>query len=67
MTLTQILGFLAPFEPILKREMLTLEASGKAELDKLVADVSSPDLKLLLGALAGAIDAFAQAEINKLG
>ncbi len=67
MTLAQILAFLAPLEALLKPELLKLEEGGKAELDALIANVSSPDLKALLLALSGALDAFAKLEIEKLG
>lgn len=66
MNFASILAFLAPFEGLLKPELLKLEASGKAELDALVLSVSSPDLKLLLQALSAALDSFAQQEISKL-
>ncbi len=66
MNFASILAFLAPFESLLKPELLKLEAGGKAELDALILTVSSPDLKLLLQALSTALDSFAQQEINKL-
>lgn len=66
MNLAQILAFLAPFEPLLKSELLSLEVSGSAELQKIIANVSSPDLKELLQALAGGVDAFAKLELGKL-
>lgn len=66
MTLAQILALLSPLASLLKPGLLTLEAEGKAELDGIIASVSSPDLKALLMALDGAMDAFAQLEINKL-
>jgi hypothetical protein len=66
MNLTTVLAFLAPFESLLKPELLKLEAQGKTELDTLISTVSSPDLKLLLQVLSTAIDSFAQAEVEKL-
>lgn len=66
MNLAQVLAFLMPFEPILKAELVSLEGQGKAELDSLVASVSSPDLKALLSALAAAVDGFAKVEIANL-
>lgn len=66
MNLAQILAFLAPFEPLLKTELLSLEASGIAELNVVIEKVSSPDLKALLQALAGGIDAFSKLEVGKL-
>lgn len=66
MTLTQILAYLQPFEALLVPEALKLEASGIAELNTLIASVTSPDLKALLTALSGAVDAFAKVEIQKL-
>jgi hypothetical protein len=67
MNLSAVLAFLAPFEGLLKPELLKLEAQGQAELKALiVSKVSSPDLQALLVALDGALDSFAQGEINKL-
>lgn len=66
MNLEQILAFLSPFAPLLKSELLQLEGQGKAELDQIIAKVSSPDLKELLQALESAIDGFAKLEVNKL-
>lgn len=67
MNLSEVLAFLAPFEALLKPELLNLEAAGQAELKALIASkVSSPDLQALLQALDGALDGFAQLEINKL-
>lgn len=67
MNLQSILAFLAPFSPLLKPELLQLEAQGQAQLKALIASkVSSPDLQALLVALDGALDAFAQLEIGKL-
>lgn len=63
MNLASILAMLAP---LLKPELMQLEAQGQAELKALIANVSSPDLKLLLAALDSAIDSVAQAEIAKL-
>lgn len=67
MDLKTIMGYLAPFEPLLKAEILKLEAQGKNELDAIIANVASPDLKLLLQTLVVALDSFAQQEIAKLG
>lgn len=66
MTLAQLLALLQPFEALLKPELLKLEAQGLAELQTVIAGVSSPDLKLLLQCLSDALDKFAQAEIAKL-
>lgn len=66
MNLTSILAFLAPFEPLLKPELLKVEAAAIAELNALIPKVSSPDLQALLKAFAGAVDSFAQLEIGKL-
>lgn len=68
MNLAQILAAIAPFASLLKPGLLSLEAQGQAELKSLIeSNVTSPDLKALLEALSGALDAFAQLEINKLG
>ncbi len=67
MTLTQVFAFLAPFEVLLKPELLQLEGQGQAELKEMITKCSSPDLQALLMALDGALDSFAQLEINKLG
>lgn len=66
-SMDDVMKFLAPFAAILKPELLSLEAQGKAELDKIIEGVSSPDLKLLLQSLAGALDGFAKVEIDKIG
>jgi hypothetical protein len=66
LTMAQVIAFLQPFEAMLKPELLSLETEGKAELDAIIQKVSSPDLKALLSALDGALDQFAQVEINKL-
>ena len=67
MTLAQILAFLGPLATTLEPLLLNLETSTVLpELQTLANSVSSPDLKLLLTSLAGALDAFAQAEIKKL-
>lgn len=67
MNLSSVLSFLAPFEGLLKPEVLKIEAQGQLELKTLIASkVSSPDLQALLMALDGALDSFAQLEINKL-
>jgi hypothetical protein len=66
LTMSQVLAFLQPFESMLKPELLSLETEGKKELDTIIQNVSSPDLKALLSALDGALDQFAQIEINKL-
>jgi hypothetical protein len=67
MNLKAILAFLAPFEALLKPELLSLEASGQAELKALISSkVSSPDLQALLVALDGALDSFSKLEISKL-
>lgn len=66
MNLATILAFLAPFEPLLKPEVLKLEAAAAAELDTIIANVSSPDLKAFLQAMASGLGSFAQTEIGKL-
>lgn len=66
MSFEQIIAFLAPFEALLKPELLALEATGMAELRTMIEGASSPDLKLALTLLANAADAFAKAEIAKL-
>lgn len=67
MNLSSVLAFLAPFEGLLKPEILKLESSAQVELKALIASkVSSPDLQALLMALDGALDSFAQVEIGKL-
>lgn len=66
MNLAQILAFLAPFEPLLKPELMKLESTAVAELNTVIASISSPDLKSLLQALASGIDQFSQLEISKL-
>lgn len=66
MNLEQILAFLAPFAPMLKQELLSLDAQAVAELNTIIGTVSSPDLQQLLQALASGINSFAQLEINKL-
>lgn len=67
MNLTQILAFLTPLAGVIEPILLNLEQGTiKPELDLLVNSVTSPDLKLLLAALATGLDAFATAEIKKL-
>lgn len=66
MTLAQILGLLAPFEPLLKSGLGTIDAAAVAELNSLIANVSSPDLKAFLGAIAGGLNSFINVEIAKL-
>lgn len=68
MTLAQILAFLGPMAENLEPILLNLEQSTIIpDLQALIAKETSPDLKLLLGALVMALDGFAQAEIKKLG
>lgn len=68
MNLQAIITLLAPFASIVEPILLNLEQNQvQPELQKLIAGVSSPDLKALLTALASAIDGFAQMEIKKLG
>jgi hypothetical protein len=53
--------------PILKPVLVALETETiQPELKKLIAGVSSPDMKEFLTVLDEAIDAFAMLEINKL-
>lgn len=66
MNLASILALLAQLSPVLVPGILKLEAAGVVELNALIANVSSPDLKLLLQDLSSAIDAFAKAEVAKL-
>ena len=42
MNLESILAFLTPFAPLLKSELLALDASAVAELNTLIEGVSSP-------------------------
>ncbi len=66
MQLADVLKFLEPLLPLLKPEVLKLEQAGQDELKALVDKVASPDLKLLLQCLDGALDAFLKAEAAKL-
>jgi hypothetical protein len=66
MNLASILAFLTPFAPLLKTELLSLDAQAVTELNTLIGNVSSPDLKSLLQALENGLNEFAQLEINKL-
>lgn len=66
MNLSQILAQLQAFAPLIEQGLMSLEPQAIAELNGLVANVSSPDLKALLSAIIGAIDAFAKVEIQKL-
>jgi hypothetical protein len=67
MTLQQILALLSPFAGILEQTLMQLDANTiQPELQKLITQVTSPDLKLLLQALDTGIDGFIQAEIKKL-
>lgn len=67
MTIAQIMAFLAPFEALLKPELMNLEAQAMVELQSLIdSQVQNADLKLLLVALKGALDEFAKAEIAKI-
>lgn len=65
--LAQIFSFVAPFIGILEPIALNLEQNTvMPELNALIENVSSPDLKLALQGLATFFDNFAQAEIKKL-
>lgn len=67
MSLAQILSFLSGLAPVLEPILLNLENNTvQPELQKLIAGVSSPDLKALLVALDGALSSFVAAEIQKL-
>lgn len=67
MSLQDVLKFLAPFEALIKPELLSLEAQGYDSVHKIVdAKVASPDLHAALELLVAALDAFAKLEINKL-
>ena len=66
MNLESILAFLTPFAPLLKTELLSLDQEAIAELNAIIAKVSSPDLQQLLQALANGLNSFATLEINKL-
>ncbi len=68
MSLAQIVALLSGFASGLEPILLSLEQNQvQPELKKLIDSVSSPDLKLLLQSLDGALDSFVQAEIKKLG
>lgn len=66
MTLAQILALLAPFEPLLKSGLGTLDAAAVSELNTLISQVSSPDLKAFLQAMASGLNSFVTTEIQKL-
>lgn len=66
MTLAQLIALLAPFEPLLKSGLGTLDAAALGELNALIGKVSSPDLKLFLQSIAGGLNAFINAEVAKL-
>lgn len=66
LSVSQVLAYLAPLAPILEPEIMSLEAAGIAELNTLIAGVSSPDLKVLLSALSAAVDSAAKTELGKL-
>ena len=68
MNLSDIIAFLAPFQALLKPELLQIEAAAALELKQLIqSNVSSPDLQALLVAINAALDEFAKIEIGKLG
>ena len=67
MTIAQILALLTQIAPVLEPILLNLEQNQvQPELKKLIDQVQSPDLKLLLSALDSALDGFLQSEIQKL-
>lgn len=67
MSIQDVLKFLAPFEALIKPELLSLEAQGFDSLRKLIdAKVASPDLHDALVLFEQALEAFAKLEINKL-
>lgn len=66
MDLQAVLAKLAAFAPLIEQGLMALEPQAVAELNALIANISSPDLKALLSAMVGAIDAFAKVEIQKL-
>lgn len=68
MSLAQILAFLGPIAAGLEPILLNLEQGTlMPKLQEYIDKETSPDLKLLFQTLATALDAFAQAEIKKLG
>lgn len=66
MNFADILKLLAPFEPLLKSGLGTIDAAAVTELNTLIAGVSSPDLKAFLQAMADGLNVFVKTEIEKL-
>lgn len=66
-SLAQVLAVLSVIAPELAKVLLSVEQNNLAPmLYKVVDEIQSPDLKELVSGLAKAVDAFAQAEIQKL-
>ena len=61
-----MLAALGPFAAALEPLLASVEGEAMTELNGIIAKVSSPDLKLLLQALSGAVNSFATAEIAKI-
>jgi hypothetical protein len=67
MTLSQIISFFSVLAPAVEPVLLNLENNTVVpELNSLIANVSSPDLKALLQAVASGLESFAAQEIAKL-
>ena len=66
MSLATMLAALGPFAAALEPLLASVEGEAMTELNGIIAKVSSPDLKLLLQALSGAVNSFATAEIAKI-
>lgn len=67
MTLAQVLAFLVPLAPVIEPILMNFEQNtAQPEIKALIGTVTSPDLKAFFMALDGAIDAFAQVEIQKV-
>ena len=67
MTAAQILAFLTPFLPTIESQLVALEQNElQPELQKLIATVTNPILKIVLTDLDSAIDAFIKTEIGKI-
>jgi hypothetical protein len=66
MSLAAMLAALGPFAAALEPLLASVEGEAMTELNGIIAKVSSPDLKLLLQALSGAVNSFATAEIAKI-
>lgn len=63
----KLMAFLKPLAPVLEPVLLGAEKNQLVpEITGLIDKVSSPDLKLLLQALADGIEAFIEGETEKL-